>query len=277
MKALLEQCDKCPKLKNIVKIGPAVTDEEKALGEKVGIKVTCFKELEEIGKNHRHEKKPPKPDDVAVVCYTSGTTGNPKGAMITHKNAIAMLSGLVYLVEKCGITVSEDDVHMSYLPWRISDDIYIWWKSWIFGGNVRNILDDLQTLKPTVFISVPRVLNRVYDRVLKQVSSSSIKSFLFNMAMRSKKAELERNIVRNNSIWDYLVFRKIQNSLGGRVRFLISGSAPLRDDVMVFLRCALGCHVFEGYGQTETTAAATLQMIGDNTYGHVGPPLPCQT
>ncbi|XP_015775908.1 PREDICTED: long-chain-fatty-acid--CoA ligase 1-like [Acropora digitifera] len=84
-----------------------------------------------------------------------------------------------------------------------------------------------------------------------------------------------RNIVRKDSMWDYLVFRKIQNSLGGRVRFLISGSAPLRDDVMVFLRCALGCQVFEGYGQTETTAAASLQLIGDQTFGHVGPPLPC--
>ncbi|RMX40434.1 hypothetical protein pdam_00009465 [Pocillopora damicornis] len=226
IKVLLEQSDKCPKLKNIVKIGSSVTDEEKEAGEKVGIKITCFRELE-----------PPKPEDLAVVCYTSGTTGNAKGAMITHKNAIAMLSGLVYLVQECGILISSEDVHISYLP-----------------------------------------LAHMYERlaqVIKQASSSAVKSFLFNLAMRFKKAELERNIVRNDSIWDYLVFKKIQNSLGGRVRFVISGSAPLRDDVMIFLRCALGCQVFEGYGQTETTAAATLQMIGDQTYGHVGPPLPC--
>lgn len=282
LKVLLEQCDKCLKLKNIVKIGTQVTDEEKAAGDKVGVKVISFEDLEELGKNHRHEKKPPKPEDIAVVCYTSGTTGDPKGAMITHRNAIAMLSGLVCLVEKCGIVITDADVHISYLPLahmyeRLAQLMLFTYggKVGFFGGNVRNILDDLQTLKPTIFISVPRVLNRVYDRVTKQVSSSSIKSFLFNMAMRSKKAELERNIVRKDSIWDYLVFRKIQNSFGGRVRFLISGSAPLRDDVMIFLRCALGCQVFEGYGQTETTAAATLQMIGDQTYGHVGPPLPC--
>lgn len=282
IKVLLEQSDKCPKLKNIVKIGSSVTDEEKEAGEKVGIKITCFRELEEIGKNHRHQEKPPKPEDLAVVCYTSGTTGNAKGAMITHKNAIAMLSGLVYLVQECGILISSEDVHISYLPLahmyeRLAQLMLFTYggKVGFYGGNARNILEDLQVLKPTIFVSVPRVLNRVYDKVIKQASSSAVKSFLFNLAMRFKKAELERNIVRNDSIWDYLVFKKIQNSLGGRVRFVISGSAPLRDDVMIFLRCALGCQVFEGYGQTETTAAATLQMRGDQTYGHVGPPLPC--
>lgn len=282
LKVLLEEAEKCPKLKNVVKIGDEVTDEEKAAGDKIGVKIISFKELEDLGKINKKEKKPPKPDDIAVVCYTSGTTGNPKGVMMTHKNVTAILASLVYIIEKCGLGVSDSDMHMSYLPLahmyeRLALLMMFTYggKVGFFGGNVKNILEDLQALKPTLFISVPRVLNRVYDKVMKEVSSNPMKSFLFNMAMRAKRAELERNIVRKDSIWDYLVFRKIQNSLGGRVRFLISGSAPLRDDVMVFLRCALGCQVFEGYGQTETTAAASLQLIGDQTFGHVGPPLPC--
>ncbi|XP_074608164.1 long-chain-fatty-acid--CoA ligase 1-like [Acropora palmata] len=282
LKIFLEQCTKCPTLKNVVKIGAKVTDEEKAAGDESGVNIIAFAELEELGKNHRHEKKPPKPDDIAVVCYTSGTTGNPKGVMSTHKNVTATLGSLVFIVEKCGITYDDADVHLSYLPLahmyeRLAQLMMFLYGARVgfFGGNPRTILDDLKELKPTVFISVPRVLNRVYDRVLSQVSSSPVKSFLFNMAMRYKKAELQRNIVRNDSIWDYLVFRKIQNSMGGRVRVVISGTAPLRDDVMVFLRCALGCHVFEGYGQTETTVGSSLQLIGDQTYGHVGPPLPC--
>lgn len=282
LKVLLEQAPKCLKLKNIVKIGASVTDEEKATSDEVGVKIISFTELEELGKNQRHEKKPPKPDDIAVVCYTSGTTGNPKGVMMTHRNVTAVMASLVYIIEKCGLDISDSDVHMSYLPLahmyeRLAQLMMFTYggKVGFFGGNTRKILDDLQALKPTLFISVPRVLNRIYDGVIKQVSSSSVKSFMFNMAMRSKKAELERNIVRRDSFWDYLVFRKIQNSLGGRVRFLVTGSAPLRDDVMIFLRCALGCQVFEGYGQTETSAAASLQLIGDQTFGHVGPPLPC--
>ncbi|XP_031548875.1 long-chain-fatty-acid--CoA ligase 1-like [Actinia tenebrosa] len=279
---LLERCDKCPTLKNIVKLKGEIKDEDREKAEKCGIKIIEYDDLEKMGKENKHEKKLPGAKDLAVVCYTSGTTGNPKGAMISHGNIISMLSGLVILIQKCGIQVDNNDVHISYLPLahmyeRLAQLLCFMFGGRVgfFGGNIRKIMEDLQELKPTLFISVPRVLNRVYDKVIKEVSGSTVKKFIFNTALSFKKAELERNIIRRNSIWDYLVFKKIQNSLGGRVRFVISGSAPLRDDVMVFLRCALGCIVLEGYGQTETTAASTIQLVGDNTFGHVGPPMPC--
>ncbi|EDO46335.1 predicted protein [Nematostella vectensis] len=247
---LLQRADQCPTLKFIIKINPDVTSEEKQEGERNGIKIISFSDVEAMGKAHPYEKKLPKPDDLAVVCYTSGTTGNPKGAMITHSNAVAMLAGLCVMIKKCGIRVDNDDVHISYLPLahmyeRLAQLMIFMYggKVGFFGGNIRKIMEDLQELKPTVFISVPRVLNRVYDKVMKEISSSSIKKFVFNTALSFKKAEVERNIVRKNSIWDYLVFNKIQ--------------------------------VLEGYGQTETTAAATIQLVGDHTFGHVGPPMPC--
>lgn len=103
-----------------------------------------------------------------------------------------------------------------------------------------------------------------------------------------------RRVVRNNSFWDAIVFRKLRNNMGDRIRLMITGSAPVSEEVLTFMRCALGCVVLEGYGQTECAAAATLTFEGDHTpgkcaskslappislllsvSGHVGLPIPC--
>lgn len=81
-----------------------------------------------------------------------------------------------------------------------------------------------------------------------------------NMALRSKEKEVRKSIVRRNSIWDRLVFKKIQDNLGGRVRLMLVGSAPLAGNVLTFARCALGCLIVEGYGQTECCAPITLTV-----------------
>ena len=123
---------------------------------------------------------------------------------------------------------------------------------------------------------MPRLLNRIYDRVMDGVNQqSSIKRALFRLALRMKRCEVDAGIVRNNSIWDRLVFNKIQARLGGRVQVLVTGAAPISNEVLMFLRCALGCHCLIGYGQTESSAGATLTLPGDGSSGHVGPPLSC--
>lgn len=86
---------------------------------------------------------------------------------------------------------------------------------------------------------------------------------------------MRRGIIRNNTIWDKLVLRKVQESMGGRIRLLVVGSAPLAGSVLTFMRCALGCVIVEGYGQTECVAPTTLTVQGDSTPEHVGPPIPC--
>lgn len=123
--------------------------------------------------------------------------------------------------------------------------------------------------------AVPRLLNRVYDKCISEISGSSIKRLLFRMAMNAKESELSQGIIRRNSIWDKLVFRKIQEVFGGRLRMMIVGSAPLSGAVLTFTRCALGCIVCEGYGQTECTAPITLTVQGDYVPEHVGPPVAC--
>lgn len=142
-----------------------------------------------------------------------------------------------------------------------------------YSGDIKELTNDLKALKPTVMPAVPRLLNRVYDKINNEISNSPIKKMLFRMALNSKEAELRRGIIRNNSLWDKLVFRKVQEAFGGRLRLMVVGSAPLAGNVLTFTRCALGCLVVEGYGQTECVAAVSLTVQGDFVVEHVGPPV----
>uniref|UniRef100_A0A7N8YQJ1 Arachidonate--CoA ligase n=1 Tax=Mastacembelus armatus TaxID=205130 RepID=A0A7N8YQJ1_9TELE len=143
-----------------------------------------------------------------------------------------------------------------------------------FQGDIRLLMDDLKTLQPTVFPVVPRLLNRMFDKVFGQ-ANTPLKRWLLDFAFRRKEAEMKSGVMRKDSMWDKLIFRKVQVSLGGRVRLMITGAAPVSPTILTFLRAALGCQFYEGYGQTECTAGCTMSMPGDWTAGHVGPPLPC--
>ncbi|CAG5992986.1 unnamed protein product [Menidia menidia] len=131
-----------------------------------------------------------------------------------------------------------------------------------FQGDIRKLPDDLNTLKPTMFPVVPRLLNRMYDKIFGQ-ANSPVKRWLLNFAYRRKQAEMSKGIMRRDSIWDRLIFRKVQASLGGHVRLMLTGAAPISPTVLTFLRAALGCQFYEGYGQTECTAGCTMTTPGD--------------
>lgn len=128
-----------------------------------------------------------------------------------------------------------------------------------FRGDIRKLPDDIKELAPTVLPVVPRVLNRLYDKVMSEVNKSGIRKALFTAAMAYKARELNNWIIRNNSFVDNLVFKKIRDGFGGRVKLMITGSAPLSENVLTFVRCAMGCAVVEGYGQTECVAASTVR------------------
>uniref|UniRef100_A0A8C7GKF9 Arachidonate--CoA ligase n=1 Tax=Oncorhynchus kisutch TaxID=8019 RepID=A0A8C7GKF9_ONCKI len=240
-------------------------DELVAKGKDCGIDILSLSQVEAIGKAHHHQPVPPSPEDMAVVCFTSGTTGTPLGS---H-----------YLPLFYVFLLYHHDVHISYLPlahmFERVVEVFILvhgGRIGFFQGDIRLLMDDLTTLRPTVFPVVPRLLNRMFDK-----ANTSLKRWVLDFAFKRKEAELLSGIIRRDSIWDKLIFRKVQASLGGRVRLMITGAAPVSATVLTFLRAALGCQLYEGYGQTECTAGCTMTVPGDWTAGHVGAPLPCNS
>uniref|UniRef100_A0A673ZXH8 long-chain-fatty-acid--CoA ligase n=1 Tax=Salmo trutta TaxID=8032 RepID=A0A673ZXH8_SALTR len=143
-----------------------------------------------------------------------------------------------------------------------------------FQGDIRLLSDDMKALRPTIFPVVPRLLNRMYDKIFSQ-ANTPLKRWLLNFAAKRKGSEVSRGIIRMDSLWDKIFFSKIQASLGGKLRMIVTGAAPASPTVLGFLRAALGCQVYEAYGQTECTAGCTFTTPGDWTSGHVGAPLPC--
>ncbi|XP_005520795.1 PREDICTED: long-chain-fatty-acid--CoA ligase 5 [Pseudopodoces humilis] len=278
---LLKNCEekKTPCLKIIV-LMDLFDKELKDRGAKVGIEILSLQEVEELGRNNIREPVPPKPEDLSVVCFTSGTTGNPKGAMLTHQNIVSNAAAILRCTENT-IECSSSDVAISYLPLahmfeRVVQTIMYSCgaKVGFFQGDIRLLTDDMKTLKPTLFPVVPRLLNRIYDKI-QSGANTPVKQFLLKFAVFMKMAEIKQGIIRNDSIWDKVVFKKVQENMGGRVRIMVTGAAPISPSVLTFLRAALGCQIFEGYGQTECSAGSTFSMPGDWTTGHVGAPLAC--
>ncbi|XP_077381454.1 long-chain-fatty-acid--CoA ligase 1a isoform X3 [Festucalex cinctus] len=266
-------------VKTIVVMEP-LDGELVARAQTCGVEVVSLKDFEDLGKANYQNPKPPNPEDIALICFTSGTTGNPKGAILTHRNVISNTAAFLKITEG-KVQATPKDVHISFLPLahmleRVVQGVILTQGARIgfFQGDIRLLMDDLKELRPTFFPVVPRLLNRMFDKIFSQ-ANTPLKRWMLDLAFRRKQSELNSGIVRRDSIWDKLIFRKVQASLGGRVRVMLTGAAPVSPTVLTFLRVALGCQFYEGYGQTECTAGCSMSMPGDWTAGHVGPPLPC--
>jgi len=281
-KYILDNAQYCPHVKTIIMVqsaGEEIPDLQQRAKE-VGVAFLFFSDVVKLGEACPTEIRPPKGDDLALICYTSGTTGNPKGALMLHKNYSACAAGLEEWIRP--LNMGPDDTHISYLPLAHVFEQSVCGtvlahgaKIGFYQGDIKLLTDDMQALQPTIFPTVPRLLNRIYDTIQARAKESPIKEFVFNLALRKKKEEIAAGIFRNDSVWDQLAFKKIHKLLGGRVKAIFCGSAPLDPNVMEFARAAMGAYIMEGYGQTECAAVATVQMIGERACGQVGPPSPC--
>ncbi|KAJ3092988.1 hypothetical protein HDU96_002550 [Phlyctochytrium bullatum] len=280
--AVLSVAGRCKKLKYIIIAGVTeVAESVKQAAAAVGVHVLLFDDVKKAGKANIRSHYKPSHNEILTVCFTSGTSGKPKGAQITHLNVAA--ASTVVACFPPGHKLNETDRHLSYLPLCHMFERVMFYSFAFLGceigfyrGKTELLLDDLAELRPTLFPTVPRLLTRIYDRVMNGVETSgAVKKYLFRYAYNTKLAEVRKGRVTNSSLWDKLVFSKIQARLGGRVRMILTGAAPISGEILDFLRVVMGCQVLEGYGQTESCAAGFITMVGDyRTFPHVGAPFP---
>ncbi|KAK9992574.1 hypothetical protein SO802_027559 [Lithocarpus litseifolius] len=275
LNSLLSFLSDIPTVRLIVVVG-GIDDQIPSLPSTAGVQVVTYSKLLSQGRSNLQPFCPPKPDDIATICYTSGTTGTPKGAILTHGNLIANVAGT-----SLSVKFFPSDVYISYLPLahiyeRVNQiaTVYNGVAVGFYQGDNMKLMDDVAALRPTIFSSVPRLYNRIYAGILNAVKTSGgLRERLFNAAYNAKKQAILSG--KNASpMWDKLVFNKIRERLGGRVRFMTSGASPLSPDVMDFLKICFGCRVSEGYGMTETSCVISGMDEGDNLSGHVGSPNP---
>ncbi len=216
------------------------------------------------------------PQDLATIIYTSGTTGEPKGAMLTHDNFVFNAVSSASVQD----WPPHSEVALSFLPLshvleRLVDYILFYKGATIAYCGILEAGEALRRIRPHLFTAVPRFYEKVYDRIMAEgAHGSPLKQKIFQAAIeealrafRTGKKGLKYRL------FDALVYKRIRNAFGGRLRFSISGGAPLPVYVGEFLH-AVGIYVLEGYGLTETSPVITVNTTRKAKLGTVGPPIP---
>ncbi|KAJ2534449.1 medium-chain fatty acid-CoA ligase faa2, partial [Coemansia sp. RSA 1933] len=245
--------------------------------EAKGVRLFDMEAVSEMGSATPTVPRLPAPSDLCTICYTSGTTGNPKGAMSTHESYVFSAKG--------GDVTSpvETPLALSFLPLAHCYERNIMYAGMLanggamgfYSGNVLNLVDDAQALRPNTIIGVPRLFNRFYDRIAAAtIYAPGMAGVIARRAIQQKLQRLESGHGFKHAFWDRVVCNKIRQFFGGRLEFIASGSAPIDAKVVNFLRVALVVTFTEGFGSTECNAAATASLPNETRAGHVGVPYP---
>lgn len=280
---LIEIIQQCPKIKNLISFDK-LSQEDIDILKARNINLYMFKEAIKIGETANVTVVPGNLDTLATICYTSGTTGMPKGVMLSNSNFISTIAGAVKgPLSWKSVEISSLDRHFSYLPLaHVFERLFMHLclnrgaHVGFYSGDTLKLLDDLKLFQPTVFISVPRLFNRIFDRIFAGVKEKpSMAQWLFRKDLKDKLDRRVRNGAYQNVWWDTLVFKKIKANLGGNVRFMINGAAPLDVDVQEHMNIFFSAPLVSGYGMTETVAASWIACPGDPNLGHIGSVFPC--
>jgi len=272
--------DRLPSLRDIVTFERTEVPETMTLAK-----------VEEIGANVIGTSPPePRdavvavdPDDVASIIYTSGTTGVPKGVMLTHANFVTNVLGATERFQ-----LGRDDRALSFLPLshvfeRMAGHFYMLHAGVgiAYAESIETVPRDLQEIHPTVVVSVPRLYEKIYGRVLTQAASASaLRKRIFFWARDVGRKHINKRYDGQPTGWwldlqhaiaDKLVFSKLRARTGGRLRLFVSGGAPLAAKIAEFFHSA-GLPIMEGYGLTETSPVITCNHYGNVRFGSVGNP-----
>jgi long-chain acyl-CoA synthetase len=270
---IFEKCkelkEKCPSIQYVIGLNLPKTDPLSYAG------------LCEAGAKAPSPSIHPDAKDVACLIYTSGTTGNPKGVILSHGNLISNINAVQGM-----LPLGEDDRSLSFLPWAHSFGHTCELHCMLSRGAsiaiceaVDKIIANLAEVQPTVLMSVPRIFNRIYDGVNKQMAGRPpLVQKLFRAGMAASSKQKKGNALglvekATLAVADKVVFTKIRARFGGRLKYAFSGGSALSKDVGEFID-SLGITVYEGYGLTETSPITTANRPGGHRIGSVGQPIP---
>jgi long-chain acyl-CoA synthetase len=241
----------------------------------------AFENVRARGSTNKLPAMHPSPGEIAGFIYTSGTTGLPKGVVLTHKNFCTNVNDASVV-----FPITPEDRCLAFLYWAHAfgqtaelHEFISHGLSLAINDDIANLVANLADVRPTVLVAVPRIFNRIYDGINKQMADrpAPIRSlFQAGIKAATRRARGEKLNLGEASalkLADALIFRKVRAKLGGRLRFCVSGSAALSKEVAEFV-AAIGIDVYEGYGLSEASPVVSSNYPGASKIGSVGKPFP---
>lgn len=274
----------CATVDSIVYRGEANIEDIEALRTNPQIKhIVSYDELLKLGQENPVEVVKPAASDLCCIMYTSGSTGNPKGVMLTHGNAVAAIAGVCRMLQHL---LEPNDTMMAYLPLAhvlefLVENLCIFLGVGLGYGSIRTLTDvsvknckgDLQEFGPTIMTGVPQVWETIRKTVLSKVIERGPRiQKIFMGALAMKKFLKSHDL--GTAVVDKVVFKNVKLQLGGRLRYCLSGGAPVSAETQEFLSLA-ACPILQGYGMTESVGMCAIMAPEQWALSEVGAPVPC--